>query len=87
MRTARFYSDAVFGGTTGAGEAYMQGAWDCDNLTDLVRLMVVNRDLMNDVDSGWSRLSAPLLQLAHRLKRNTTAGSRRNIAAHSRSGQ
>ena len=82
VRSQRFYSDAVFGGTTGAGEAYMHGAWDCDNLTDLVRLMVVNRDLMNDVDAGWSRLSAPLLQLAHRLNRNTAAGSRRNIAAH-----
>ncbi len=82
VRNPRFYSDAVFGGTTGAGEAYMHGAWDCDNLTDLVRLMVVNRDLMNDVDSGWSRMSAPLLQLAHRLNRNTAAGSRRNIAAH-----
>jgi cyclopropane-fatty-acyl-phospholipid synthase len=82
VRNPRFYSDAVFGGTTGAGEAYMHGAWDCDNLTDLVRLMVANRALMNDVDSGWSRLSAPLLQLAHRLNRNTSAGSRRNIAAH-----
>jgi cyclopropane-fatty-acyl-phospholipid synthase len=82
VRHPRFYSDAVFGGTTGAGEAFMHGAWDCDNLTDLVRLMVVNRDLMNDVDSGWSRLSAPLFQLAHRLNRNTAAGSRRNIAAH-----
>jgi cyclopropane-fatty-acyl-phospholipid synthase len=82
VRDPRFYSDAVFGGTTGAGQSYMHGAWDCDNLTDLVRLMVVNRELMNDVDSGWSRLSAPLLQLAHRLNRNTAAGSRRNIAAH-----
>src|SRR6202000_1229241 len=47
-----------------------------------VRLMVVNRDLMNDVDSGWSRLSAPLFKAAHWLNRNTAAGSRRNIAAH-----
>jgi cyclopropane-fatty-acyl-phospholipid synthase len=82
VRNPRFYSDAVFGGTTGAGEAYMNGYWDCDNLTALVRLMVVNRDLMNDVDSGWSRLSAPLFKAAHWLNRNTAAGSRRNIAAH-----
>jgi cyclopropane-fatty-acyl-phospholipid synthase len=82
VRDAHFYSDAVFGGTTGAGEAYMRGYWDCDNLTALVRLMVVNRDLMNDVDSGWSRLSAPLFKAAHWLNRNTSAGSRRNIAAH-----
>jgi cyclopropane-fatty-acyl-phospholipid synthase len=82
VRDARFYGDAVFAGTTGAGEAYMRGYWDCDNLTGLVRLMVVNRDLMNDVDSGWSRLSAPLFKLAHAVNRNTSRGSRRNIAAH-----
>jgi len=82
VRDPRFYSDAVFAGTTGAGQAYMQGFWDCDNLTALVRLMVVNRDLMNDVDSGWSRMSSPLLKLAHVLNRNTTRGSRRNIARH-----
>jgi cyclopropane-fatty-acyl-phospholipid synthase len=44
--------------------------------------MVVNRDLMNDIDSGWSRLSAPLFKLAHSLNRNDKTGSRRNIAAH-----
>jgi cyclopropane-fatty-acyl-phospholipid synthase len=82
VRDARFYGDAVFAGTTGAGEGYMRGYWDCDNLTALVRLMVVNRDLMNDVDSGWSRLSAPLFKLAHSINRNTNRGSRRNIAAH-----
>src|ERR1700760_350019 len=82
VRDPHFYSDAVFAGTTGAGEAYMRGYWDCDDLTALVRLMVVNRDLMDDVDSGWSRLSAPLFKAAHWLNRNTAAGSRRNIAAH-----
>jgi cyclopropane-fatty-acyl-phospholipid synthase len=60
----------------------MQGDWHCDDLTGLVRLMVVNRHLMNDVDSGWSALSAPLLKAAHWLNRNHKAGSRRNIAAH-----
>jgi cyclopropane-fatty-acyl-phospholipid synthase len=82
VRDPRFYADAVFAGTTGAGESYVNGFWDCDNLTALVRLMVVNREFMNDVDSGWSRLSSPLFSLAHWLNRNTAAGSRRNIAAH-----
>jgi cyclopropane-fatty-acyl-phospholipid synthase len=82
VRDARFYSDVAFAGTVGAGEAYMQGHWHCDDLTGLVRLMVANRHLMNDVDSGWSRLSAPLLKAAHWLNRNHKAGSRRNIAAH-----
>ena len=82
VRSPRFYSDVVFAGTVGAGEAYMNGYWHCDDLTGLVRLMVVNRDAMNDVDSGWSRLSAPLLKMAHWLNRNDKTGSRRNISAH-----
>jgi cyclopropane-fatty-acyl-phospholipid synthase len=82
VRSPRFYSDVVFEGTLGSGEAYMNGYWVCDNLTALVRLMVINRHLMNDVDSGWSRLSAPLQRLAHWLNRNHKTGSRRNIAAH-----
>jgi cyclopropane-fatty-acyl-phospholipid synthase len=82
VRSPRFYPEVVFGGTLGSGEAYMNGYWQCDNLSGLVRLMVINRDLMNDVDSGWSTLSAPLLKLAHWLNRNDKLGSRRNIAAH-----
>jgi cyclopropane-fatty-acyl-phospholipid synthase len=82
VRDPRFYVDAVFAGTTGAGEAYMHGYWHCDNLTALVRLMVVNRECMNDVDSGWSRLSEPLFKIAHFLNRNTSRGARRNIAQH-----
>src|SRR5476649_2392652 len=82
VHNPRFYSEVAFGGTLGSGEAYMNGYWHCDNLTGLVRLMVINRHLMNDVDSGLSRLSAPLLRLAHWLNRNDKTGSRRNIAAH-----
>lgn len=82
VRSPRFYSDVAFGGTLGSGEAYMNGYWHCDNLTGLVRLMVINRNVMNDVDSGWTRLSAPLLKLAHWLNRNDRMGSRRNVAAH-----
>jgi len=82
VRNPRFYSDVVFAGTVGAGEAYINGYWHCDHLTGLVRLMVINRHLMDDVDSGWSALSAPLLRLAHWLNRNDKSGSRRNIAAH-----
>jgi cyclopropane-fatty-acyl-phospholipid synthase len=82
VRSPRFYPDVVLAGTVGAGEAYINGWWHCDDLTGLVRLMVVNRHLMNDVDSGWSRLSAPILRLAHWLNRNDKSGSRRNISAH-----
>lgn len=78
----RFYSDIAFGGTVAAGEAYMQGYWLCNNLTGLVRIMLRNRQVMDQVEGGFSLFKAPLLRLIHWLNRNSQAGSRRNIEAH-----
>lgn len=78
----RFYAACMLDGTLGAGEAYMQGWWRCDNLADLIRLFVLNREAMRAVDSGVSRLLLPAHRVLHWLERNTRDGSRRNIAAH-----
>jgi cyclopropane-fatty-acyl-phospholipid synthase len=76
------WADAAFGGTVGAGEAYIRGLWRCDELTNLVRIFVANRDVMNRMDSRWSFVSRPLLKLFHWANRNSRHGSARNIAAH-----
>ena len=78
----RFYSDIAFGGAVGAGESYIHGCWSCDELTTLVRILVKNRDVLLDMDSGTAYLTRPLQSLFHWLNRNTRSGSRRNIAAH-----
>jgi cyclopropane-fatty-acyl-phospholipid synthase len=78
----RFFSDLAFGGTIGAGEAYMQGFWRCNDLTGLVRIMVRNRELLDSIDSSLSYLAAPAHKLYHMFRRNTLTGSRRNIQAH-----
>ncbi|MGA7178639.1 MAG: cyclopropane-fatty-acyl-phospholipid synthase family protein [Thiobacillaceae bacterium] len=78
-----FYADALLGGSIGVAESYMLGNWKTDRLTDLIRLMVLNRDLIDSMDGrGLARLAAPLRRLLHWMKRNTQEGSRRNIAAH-----
>ena len=78
----RFYSDIAFGGTVAAGEAYMQGYWRCNNLTALVRIMLRNREVMDQVEGGFSLFKAPMLRVLHWLNRNSQVGSRRNIEAH-----
>ena len=79
---AQLYADAAFGGTVGAGGAYINGLWRCDDLTGLVRLFVANREVMDGMDGGWAWLSKPLHRAFHWLNRNTRSGSARNIAAH-----
>jgi len=78
----QFWADAVFGGTTDAGEAYIHGLWKCDDLTALVRIMVANRGVLESLDSGPLQLAKLARRLGHWLNRNSREGSRRNIAAH-----
>jgi cyclopropane-fatty-acyl-phospholipid synthase len=77
-----FFSELAFGGSIGAGEAWMHGLWDCDDLVALVRLMLRNREVLDGIDTGTSRLTAPLKRLFHLVNRNTRKGARRNISAH-----
>jgi cyclopropane-fatty-acyl-phospholipid synthase len=76
------YADAAFGGTVGGGESYLRGLWRADDLTALIRLMLVNREVMQSMEGGAALLTAPLRRLLHFLNRNSPDGSRRNIAAH-----
>ncbi|BDU16612.1 SAM-dependent methyltransferase [Lysobacter auxotrophicus] len=82
VNDARFYRAVALGGSVGAAEAYMDGAWQCDDLVGLVRLLVRNRDLLDDVERGPARIAGGVLRAAHALRRNTASGARRNIAAH-----
>lgn len=82
VRSPEFYADVAFAGTIGAGESYMHGLWDCDNLVDLVRLMIANREVMEALEGGTAWLMKPLHKLFHYLHRNTVKGSRDNIHAH-----
>lgn len=77
-----FYSEIVFGGSVGSGSSYMSGSWTCDNLRELLRVFLVNRDALDQLDSGTAIISRPLRKIAHFLNKNTRDGSRKNIAAH-----
>jgi len=82
VNSPAFYSDIAFGGSVGAGEAYIQGHWACSDLVALVRILLRNRGVLEDMESGLALAARPLQKLFHRLNRNTRRGSRRNIAAH-----
>ena len=77
-----FYLDAAFGGSVGAAEAYMLGFWSVDDLTALVRIIVLNRRVLVEMEQGLAMLMRPIQVLMHWRRRNTPEGSLRNIAAH-----
>lgn len=83
------YRDVLLRGTIGSGEAFMQGAWSSPDLTQVIRLMVVNMEMLDDMD-GRRLTPRKLLTAAsklalrgfHAVRANSRRGAQRNIAAH-----
>ncbi|MGA1203888.1 MAG: class I SAM-dependent methyltransferase [Planctomycetota bacterium] len=82
VRDRRFFAEVATGGVVAVGDTYRDGLWETPDLVALIRLLVRNRDALASVDGRLARLVRPLRRLAHRARRNTVSGSRRNIAAH-----
>lgn len=82
VHQSEVYRQMALGGSVGSAEAYMDGAWDCDDLVSLIRILVRNRDVVDNMEGGMARLATSALRLWHGRRRNTRDGSRRNIAAH-----
>ena len=78
----RFYSSIVFGGSIGASEAFMTGQWSADDLTAVVRIIILNQQVLEGLEKGLAWLTAPLHIFFHLLRSNTRKGSRLNITAH-----
>ncbi len=82
VKDPMFYSSLVFGGSIGAGESYMRKEWNCNHLTDLIRIIVLNQDVVETLDSGLAKITAPIYKLFHLRRKNTKNGSKKNISAH-----
>jgi len=78
----RFYRDTVLGGSIGAAEAYMAGYWSADDLTNVLRIIVLNPEVFEGMDQHWANLSVPINRLYHLLNRGTKSRSKLNIVAH-----
>ena len=77
-----FYVLIGSGGLMGASEAYALGLWKVDDLVKLIQIMVRNKDLMDNIDSGLSSIIKPINKWIHYRRQNTLIGSKKNIVAH-----
>jgi cyclopropane-fatty-acyl-phospholipid synthase len=68
-------------GDIGFGETYMSGLWTSPDIAKLINLAVENRTQLSSLIGG-NALIVAWYRLKHLLRRNTKAGSRKNILAH-----
>jgi cyclopropane-fatty-acyl-phospholipid synthase len=84
--TLQVHDEAMFGqvlarGDIGLAEAYIDGRWDSPDVTAVLTLLAKNRDVLKRAVYGsWRALLAA--RVRHWTRRNSRAGSRRNIMAH-----
>jgi cyclopropane-fatty-acyl-phospholipid synthase len=78
----RVYSALLRGGSSGLGETYVEGWWDCDDLTTLVRVLVRNMSWISGHLDRWARTTAPLLTPLRALSGVDKKKDRENIRAH-----
>jgi cyclopropane-fatty-acyl-phospholipid synthase len=81
FNNARAVRQVIGGGSLGFSQSYMAGDWDSPDIAAFLELVIAN-------EGNWQKLMAPstllgkLALLRHKLRRNSKAGSRRNIAFH-----
>ena len=77
-----FYRKVLLGGSIGGGEAYVDGIWKVDDLTTLVRIMVLNMVFLDRMERGFAWFFRPVDLFRHALNANSKSRSKRNILAH-----
>ena len=74
-------SAALKSGDIGFAESFIAGDWTTPHLTELLRVLIINRKEVEDVIYGtW--LGRFAYRIKHLLNRNTKANSQKNIHAH-----
>ena len=81
LRNWNVFSAALKSGDIGFAESYFVGDWSTPNLTDLLKLFIANRRVIDDVVYGsWA--GRWFYRMRHLLNRNTRGNSQKNIHAH-----
>jgi cyclopropane-fatty-acyl-phospholipid synthase len=78
----RFYGALAFGGSIGVSEAFMQKFWSVNDLTKLIRIMAINQNAMDQLESLFNVFLKPILKCLHYLNQNSVKRSRINISKH-----
>lgn len=82
-----FYKRVILYGDIGFGEAYTDGLWDTDNITNVIKWVLLNIENAPSVSGGKTQAAALNVfkffnKLSQSKRANTLDGSRKNISEH-----
>lgn len=82
-----FFKSLVLYGDIGFGEAYVDGLWDTDNITAVIKWVLLNIEsapaVSGSKSKGWAlNMLKWLNRIWHNSRANSISGSQKNIAEH-----
>ena len=81
LKNWHVFSASLKSGDIGFAETYIAGDWSTPSLTDLIKVFISNRAVIEDAIYGtW--LGRLLFRVKHMLNRNSKTNSKKNIHAH-----
>ncbi|MFY8327399.1 class I SAM-dependent methyltransferase [Pseudoalteromonas sp. ZZD1] len=82
VNNVAMYKAFALSGSVGAGESYILGHWDCDDLTKLIEIFAINQAQLDAFEKKFAFLSNIHFRLNHLKNKNSETGSKKNIVAH-----
>ena len=82
IRNYDFFLRSILFGDIGFGESYVDGQWDADSLTNVLRIFLENEEDTDDRSIFFSYLGRVVNTLRHLIRDNSRTGSKKNISAH-----
>ncbi len=78
----QFYKRMAWGGDIGAAEAWIDGQWECSDITTLIRIFARNLESVDEMNRGLGRVKPFFNRIKNRWLRNSKKRSRENIHQH-----
>lgn len=82
LATPAVWKEVALKASKGLGESYVDGWWTTDDLVGLVQLLIRNLHGFDDLRNRFSRATAPVADVARRLRPSSRSRDKREIAAH-----
>jgi cyclopropane-fatty-acyl-phospholipid synthase len=87
INSPEFYKRCILFGDIGFGEAYVDGLWDTDSITNVIKWVLLNIDNApsvsgSKVESAALNLLKIYNKIVHYKRANTVEGSKKNISEH-----
>ena len=76
------YKQVILHGSIGAGESFINGHWNTKNLTNFIKVMIKNEDVIDLIDSKLNFIFKLKSKLEHYFNKNSIVQAKKNISSH-----